>query len=146
MTIEVKDKSECWPWRGATTGIGYGVVTVDNKSMRVARHTYRLFVGSIPKNMVVMHTCDNPPCCNPAHLKLGTHRDNTADMTAKGRAGGRFGVGFDVRRGGKMNALWVQQIRLLADCSFTQEELAIGYGVTQSTISGILNRKVWADI
>lgn len=46
---------------------------------------YELTKGHIPAGMIVMHTCDNPPCCNPSHLVLGTQAENLADMRAKGR-------------------------------------------------------------
>ena len=46
---------------------------------------YKIKNGEIPKGRVVMHTCDNPACCNPEHLMLGTVNDNVQDMVKKGR-------------------------------------------------------------
>lgn len=76
---------ECWPWLAAKAGGGYGVVRIDGVIHKAHRLAYELCIGPIPPGMVVMHTCDNPPCCNPSHLRLGTQRDNVLDMVAKGR-------------------------------------------------------------
>ena len=76
----------CWPWIGATTGSnGYGVLMRRKRSLRAHRLAYVLVHGPItPVNQVVRHSCDNPPCCNPAHLILGTQLDNAADREARG--------------------------------------------------------------
>lgn len=75
----------CWIWLAAKT-CGYGVINIGNGITRKAsRVTWELLIGPIPKGMHVLHRCDNPPCVNPAHLFLGTHLDNVADMNAKGR-------------------------------------------------------------
>jgi hypothetical protein len=80
------DKSDtCWIWRGATANKGYGSFRHKDKSRGAHAVAYELTYGPIPKGMCVMHSCDNPPCVNPAHLSLGTKADNTADMMKKGR-------------------------------------------------------------
>lgn len=80
----------CWEWPGTRTPLGYGIVgsgTVGRNARRVYVHrvVYEHFHGAIPSGHVVMHRCDNPPCCNPAHLASGTQADNIADASAKGR-------------------------------------------------------------
>jgi hypothetical protein len=75
----------CWPWTGSRRGGGYGRVTVNGRSTSASRVAYELTHGTIPDGKHVCHTCDNPPCCNPAHLWVGTPADNTRDMLSKGR-------------------------------------------------------------
>lgn len=81
---------ECWPWRGGTTSAGYGRFKIGGKLFSSHRLAFAIANGSVPKGSgyhgtVIMHTCDNPRCCNPAHLRSGTNRDNAQDMAAKGR-------------------------------------------------------------
>lgn len=82
------DKSDgpdaCWPWTGGTSGrrkCKYG--SIDGKHAH--RVVWELINGPIPDELGCLHTCDNPLCCNPKHLFLGTQADNVADMVAKGR-------------------------------------------------------------
>ncbi len=86
----------CWEWQGARLPTGYGRVTFDGENTSAHRAAWILTKGPIPDGQHVCHTCDNPPCCNPLHLFLGTHRDNMQDAQRKGRwrhsgttAGGR---------------------------------------------------------
>lgn len=81
----------CWPWIGSRKKRhGYGVVTVKGhdgkwKAMGAHRAAWEVTNGPIPKGLCVLHTCDNPPCVNPSHLKLGTVQENNADKVLKGR-------------------------------------------------------------
>lgn len=84
----IKLPSGCWEWTGATVPFGYGVFQLGRGVgvTRSHRFAYELWVGPIPEGMFVCHTCDNPPCCNPEHLFLGSNGDNMKDMHAKNRS------------------------------------------------------------
>ena len=93
--IQIDDASGCWNWiRGLNTH-GYGQIKIwdkDKKKRRfigAPRISYETFVGPIPEDMQVLHTCDNRRCVNPKHLWLGTQAQNMSDMKAKGRGRGR---------------------------------------------------------
>lgn len=84
--VIINEVTDCWEFTGGKNNIGYGMIR-DEKKMRTAhRVSYEEHYSKIPNGMIVMHSCDNPICCNPQHLSLGTHKDNTRDMLSKGRA------------------------------------------------------------
>jgi hypothetical protein len=78
-------ESGCWEWDGYRNELGYGICVLRRQRWRAHRLAWAYVHGPIPDGMVICHRCDNPPCINPDHLFLGTHRDNTADMMRKGR-------------------------------------------------------------
>ena len=83
--VEVKQSDECWIWKASCDKRGYGQFNIAKKMKRSHRIAWKLTFGEIPKELYVCHKCDNPPCCNPNHLFLGTQKDNIADMLRKGR-------------------------------------------------------------
>lgn len=77
--------TSCWEFNGFRHRQGYGTIWVRGRQWRAHRLMYTKAIGPIPPGLFVCHTCDNTPCCNPAHLFLGTHTDNQRDMIAKNR-------------------------------------------------------------
>ena len=133
--------SECIEWHKARTVKGYGTVRVGGRRLYAHRLAYCKANGldyDDIKGKIVMHTCDNPPCCNPAHLKLGTHEDNVADRVAKGRSATGVAHGLS-----KLDWDKVAEIRALSASGATQRGLGKLYGVASPTIHQILHNRTW---
>jgi len=76
----------CWPWTGAKDRDGYGVIGDEKRrQLRAHRIAYERINGAVPEGQNVLHRCDNPPCCNPSHLFVGSVAENNADKIRKGR-------------------------------------------------------------
>lgn len=82
---KVRKTNRCWIWVGHRTRDGYGYFSIRKQMILAHRYAWTYFHQEIPKELSVLHRCDNPPCVNPKHLFLGTQRDNMMDMIAKGR-------------------------------------------------------------
>lgn len=82
----VQKTDGCWLWTGHVKKGGYGQFSLTHtRPVGAHRYSYELHNGAVPAGLFVMHSCDTPACVNPAHLTIGTAKDNTADMIAKGR-------------------------------------------------------------
>ena len=90
----------CWEWRGKRLPRGYGRLSNGRRCEVYAhRYAWERVNGPVPEGLLVLHTCDNPGCVNPAHLFVGTFGDNNRDTVAKGRHYTPFGRGPRCRRG-----------------------------------------------
>ena len=87
----IKQRGNCVEFTGAKDSCGYGRINRDGKLVRLHRAVWERDHGPIPTGMVIMHTCDNPPCVNPLHLALGTQTANIKDMWSKERGARQFG-------------------------------------------------------
>jgi hypothetical protein len=84
--VDVGSPEECWPWnRGEPRQNKYGRIWNGEIYVQAHRFAYELENGKIEGDLLVCHKCDNPSCCNPGHLFLGTYADNAHDAMAKGR-------------------------------------------------------------
>jgi hypothetical protein len=122
----------CWIWTGAKNQFGYGLLAIRHRMVRAHRLSLELANGKpVPKELDVCHTCDNPPCVNPAHLFAGTEYENMADMRAKGR--------LQWSGGARLDAAKAEEIRRLRAEGWKQADLCERFGVTSPTISRICN-------
>lgn len=139
---------ECWPWLATCSGKGYGWIggglERDHHGLYAHRVAWELAYGPIPDGFFVCHHCDNPPCVNPAHLFLGTHKSNAADMLAKDR-GPKPDWKGETAHNVKLTKAQVREIRSLRP-THTYVELGQRFGVHYSTIWDIVNRRSWAHI
>jgi hypothetical protein len=136
-----EDSDACWLWVGATNEHGYGVLTVDRKSVRAHRFSYELAGLSLKPTDHLCHKCDNPPCVNPAHLFLGDAAANSRDASRKGRMhrGERNGSAV-------LAADQVVEIRRLAALGVKKAQLTRTYGVSYGCIGAILDGITWRHL
>lgn len=128
--VDKRGPDECWLWLGDTSRYGHTTVKGHAKSAHVV--AYELTYGPLPKGKYACHTCDNPPCCNPAHIFAGTSTENNHDMLIKGR-----------QSGAKLNADAVREIRLRHANGEQQKSIAAHFHIHQSIISRVVNGKAW---
>ena len=133
---------KCWEWTDYIRPKMAGNFTVCDVLIVHYRFAYELYYGPIPPGMLVCHKCDNPACCNPNHLFLGSHQDNADDMKNKNRQP----IGED-KTTHKLSEQDVKQIKiLLQDPTNTYTSIALQFNVSSTTISDIKNKKVWTHI
>lgn len=141
-----KKVNGCWEWQGKLSADGYGCLSdkINNeKDILVHRKSYELFKGEIPEGMQVCHRCDNPCCCNPEHLWLGTPSENTQDCIRKGR---RPHEKTRAISAGKITEEQVREIRELHKNGSLQKELQEKFKLSQSQISGIITHRFWRHV
>jgi DNA-binding XRE family transcriptional regulator len=142
--VNIKGVEDCWEWTGTKIFNGYGKIIIDNKMKLAHRVAWELDRGrKVPKDKIIRHwKCDNPPCCNPIHLRLGTHKDNINDKVCKNRQ-----AKGEVIIQSKLIEIEIIRIRRYWNTGdYTQQSLADFYGVNQQQISKIVNDKSWKHI
>lgn len=141
---KVKKGPGCWEWVGSFHKDGYGHLSVNQKYWLAHRLSYSINKAKIPVGLCVLHKCDNPPCCNPAHLFLGTQRDNVHDMERKKR--GRH-PNHDEHGRAKLTSEKVFEIRTrYADGGVSFVTLADENNVSKPTISSAIKGTTWSRV
>jgi hypothetical protein len=154
--VAIGHPDECWLWQKCRYGkMGYGKWTIcdhgGHRQIDAHRIAFELVNGPISSGIVIRHSCDNPPCCNPAHLLAGSHTDNILDMYRKGRDRGR-GTRGENHGSAKLTEAKVRLIRQLYVRGTNQHNtgnstaLAKRFGIHPLSISAIVNRKSWTHV
>lgn len=158
----------CWPWTRKRNDDGYGRFKCIATYPMAHRVAFRNFVGPVTDDIKVCHSCDNPPCCNPAHLFLGTQADNVADRVKKGRSarGDKHGLRVHPERrargrrqgaytkpekrckgeGHGNHKLTNSRVRFIRNSGFSVLVLARKFCVSESTIWCAMVRRTWRHV
>lgn len=135
FVVKGQADDECWSWTGGKSHGGYGRIGIGaptHKTDGAHRVSWRMHNGNaeIPAGMFVLHSCDNPQCTNPKHLRLGTRSENSLDMYSRNRQGVRkLPIAEDnhktlltrdqvraIRAGGKSDTQWAKELNVTKGC------------------------------
>lgn len=151
--------TKCWDWAAGKFKTGYGAFQLKGKTCKAHRVAYYLIhVFDESDKPFICHKCDNPACCNPSHLFLGTPKDNTQDKLSKDR--GNLPIGDQhwsrinpskVRRGEGHNQSVltekeVREIRARYAAGAVQRQMAAEFGISTGTMKNIVHRKIWKHV
>lgn len=154
MNLSVEDRfwtkvlktDGCWLWTGGGTRTGYGTFYIEGRMQGAHVASWKLTYGPLTDRLCVLHKCDNPKCVRPDHLFIGTYKDNTQDMIAKGRA---RSPGASGERNNKavLTENQVREIRSIYGRGISMPTaIAARFGVCRSTINQIVARKIWRHL
>lgn len=139
--VNITSDNGCWEWKNYRDNFGYGTIWWKGKPRLAHRVAYEISNGDIDNNLLVCHRCDNPKCCNPDHLFLGTNKDNVIDRNKKGRQARPKG---ESNSQSKLTWEIAGEIRRRYQSGgVSQRSLASEYGVNQSQVYRIVNNLRW---
>lgn len=133
---------ECWGWIGCKNPHGYNQLRYGGKNSSAHRLSYELHHGPISPGLCILHSCDNPECTNPRHLRQGTVTDNARDMMDRNRAKIFRG---EAHGKSKLTTAAVLEMRELFGV-VSLRKLALRYGVAKKTILDVKNGKTWNSV
>ena len=130
---------ECWEWQKGLTVAGYGKVKMRPKTLTAHRVAYVIANKESPS--LIMHSCDNRKCVNPAHLMAGTHKENMADMARKGRQA------FGDRHGRThLSDEDVSKLRLMYAEGAKMKAIAAHFGIKKGSVTNIACGRYWPHL
>jgi len=144
VLIQRNGDGPCWEWQLHRVQDGYGKIRFNGKDIGAHRFSWILHFGPVEHGLLVCHHCDNPPCCNPAHLFLGTDKSNSQDALSNGRL---FVMRGSDNHASKLTEQVVKEIHAAwIPYKVSARKLAERFPVTAGHIEKILRRQVWKHI
>lgn len=156
--VDVRGPDDCWEWKACRHKSGYGQMRLGKQRLAAHRFSLMLKTGrTFPRKSFVCHRCDNPPCCNPRHLFIGTQLDNMRDMWSKGRGpcGDRSGAKRHpegIRRGelhgkAKLTTQMVVKMRSQFNSGcLSIPDIAKAFSLHPGSVWKIIHRKAWKHV
>lgn len=139
LKILIKNPDDCWLWCDRVDVGGYGIFSLYGKETRAHRFAKELDLNrKILPGLLVLHSCDNPPCCNPKHLYEGTQFDNMQEMAAKKRCNNCG----ENNPNAILTLAQVIEIRFI-QLFYTKKELARKYNVSEEAIYHAMKPNTW---
>jgi len=127
----------CWLWLGSIDKDGYGVFTIKQKKTPAHRTSWLLHNGDIKDGHYILHTCHNPSCVNPEHLKQGTQYDNIQDQI-------KLGTNVAVNKlSAKLNP---DKVRYIRQSTKNYRDLAVDLNVSHYCVWDVLHKRSWNDV
>lgn len=140
--VQTGEQNECWPFMGSKDEGGYGYFRYGAAGINKAHRMAAWLAGRNIEGLVVLHSCDNPPCCNPAHLSTGTHADNEADKDRKGRRPDGERHHATILKDFEVQNFWNQYRAGHRD----MDDWSKALGVSKGVLSNIVNGWAWRRI
>jgi hypothetical protein len=141
--VDIRGKDECWEWKGSRHWQwGYGHFRLFGKIESAHRVSWMLSHNGELPDLLVLHSCDNPPCVNPRHLSLGTNDDNMKDMAKKGRSADNHGSKNPKAKLSESDVMEIKKLKGMVSGA----ELGRRYGVVKEVIYDIWKGKRWAHL
>lgn len=138
------DKSHadgCWLWTGCMARSGYGRIHINRRDFRAHRVAYEKAVGPIPEGLILLHSCDNRRCVNPAHLIPGTRLENNQDRDAKGRAAAGKRNGRS-----KLTESEIAEIRSAHASGQSMRSIGKRFNVSGNNVAKICDGRTWRTV
>lgn len=143
--VDMRGPDECWDWQEGVNHHGYGRFKIASyKLIHSNRMAWALANDADPGEMMVLHNCDRPRCCNPAHLRLGTPLDNVRDMVSRGRQVSADQAGVN-NGAAKLDEASLALIVARLGAGWNNKQIARGLPVGHALVSRIRTGRSWAS-
>lgn len=140
LKVNKQGDNGCWVWTGCLNSCGYGALKIGQQTFGAHRVSLAISGKEIPDGLCACHICDNPPCVNPEHLWIGTHKQNMWDSVEKDRHHHLRGEQMHIA---KLKTPQIHQIRQMGLDGVANAIIAQQFNVHQSTIRKVLDGRTW---